>query len=184
MDRERWQKVDRVFKSALELPSGERAAFVEHACGGDEGLRAEVLSLVEHDREASLLERPAVEEATRLLAEEDERALAFAGKMFGPYRVVSRLGAGGMGEVHLAVHERTGRKVALKLLPEHFAGDASRVQRFQQEARAVLRLNHPNIVTVYDIEQEGGSSVIASEYIEGETLRARLARGPLPPAEA
>ncbi|HEX8335854.1 MAG TPA: protein kinase, partial [Pyrinomonadaceae bacterium] len=81
-------------------------------------------------------------------------------------------------------HERTGRKVALKLLPDHFAGDESRVQRFRQEAHAVLRLNHPNIVTVYDIEQAGDQSLIASEYIEGETLRARLSRGPLAPAEA
>src|SRR4051794_17854284 len=103
MDRERWQKVDRVFKSALELPAGERADFVERACGGDEALRAEVLSLIEHDREASLLERPAVEEATRLLAEEGERERALAGKTFGPYRVVSRLGVGGMGEVYLAI---------------------------------------------------------------------------------
>ncbi|HKG13610.1 MAG TPA: protein kinase [Pyrinomonadaceae bacterium] len=184
MSPERWQKVDRVFKSALELPTEERAAFVERACAGDAELRAEVSSLIEHDREASLLERPAAEEATRLLAEEGEREHAPAGKTFGPYRVVSRLGAGGMGEVHLAVHERTGRRVALKLLPARHTGDEQRVRRFQQEARAVLALNHPNIVTVYDIEQSGGEFVIASELIEGETLRARVSRGPLAPAEA
>jgi serine/threonine protein kinase/Tol biopolymer transport system component len=184
MDRERWRQVDGIFKSALELPTGERAAFVERACAGDEELRAEVLSLVEHDREASLLERPAVEEATRLLAAEGERERSLAGKTFGPYRVVSRLGAGGMGEVHLAVHERTGRKVALKLLPARHTSDEQRVRRFQQEARAVLALNHPNIVTVYDIEQSDGEFVIASELIEGETLRARVSRGALAPSEA
>jgi len=184
MNRERWQKVDRVFKSALELPTEERAAFVERACAGDAELRAEVLSLIGHDREASLLERPAVEEAARLIAEEGERGRALAGRAFGPYRVVSRLGAGGMGEVHLALHERTGRKVALKLLPARHAGDEQRVRRFRQEARAVLALNHPNIVTVYDIEQSDGEFVIASELIEGETLRARVSRGPLAPAEA
>jgi serine/threonine protein kinase/Tol biopolymer transport system component len=184
MNPERWRQIDTIFKSAIELPSGERAAFVERACEGDEALREEVLSLVAHDQRGGTLGAPGVEEATRLLAAERERAQSLAGHVVGAYRVVSRLGAGGMGEVHLAVHERTGRKVALKLLPDHFAGDASRVQRFQQEARAVLRLNHPNIVTVYDIEQTGGSSVIASEYIEGETLRARLSRGPLAPAEA
>src|SRR5215207_585499 len=102
MDRERWQKVDRVFKSALELPTGECAAFVERACAGDERLRAEVLSLVEHDRETGMLGRPVVEEAVRLLAEGVERKRALAGKTFGPYRVVSLLGAGGMGEAHLA----------------------------------------------------------------------------------
>jgi Tol biopolymer transport system component len=184
MNRERWRQVDAIFKSALELPEGERAGFVERACGGDEGLRAEVLSLIEHDREASMLERPAAEEATRLLAAEAEKERSLAGKSFGPYRVVSRLGAGGMGEVHLALHERTGRKVALKLLPARHMGDVQRVRRFQQEARAVLALNHPNIVTVYDIEQSDGEFVIASELIEGETLRARMSRGPLAPSEA
>jgi serine/threonine protein kinase/Tol biopolymer transport system component len=184
MDRERWQKVDEIFKSALELPTEERAAFVGRACAGDEELRADVLSLIEHDREASMLERPAVEEATRLLAAEGERERSLAGKTFGPYRIVSRLGAGGMGEVYLAVHERTGRKVALKLLPARHTGDEQRVRRFQQEARAVLALNHPNIVTVYDIEQAGGEFVIASELIEGETLRARVSRGALAHSEA
>ncbi|MFL6255211.1 MAG: protein kinase domain-containing protein [Pyrinomonadaceae bacterium] len=184
MNPERWRQIDTIFKSAIELPSGERAPFVERACGEDEALREEVLSLVAHDQRGGTLGAPGVEDATRLLAAEREREQSLAGHVVGAYRVVSRLGAGGMGEVHLAVHERTGRKVALKLLPEHFTGDASRVQRFQQEARAVLRLNHPNIVTVYDIEQTGGSSVIASEYIEGETLRARLSRGPLAPPEA
>ncbi len=184
MDPERWRQIDTIFKSAVELPSDERAAFVERACGEDEALRAEVLSLVEHDRGGGTLGAPAVEEAARLLAAERERAESLAGQAVGAYRIVSRLGAGGMGEVHLAVHERTGRKVALKLLPDHFAGDEARVRRFRQEAHAVLRLNHPNIVTVYDIEQADGASVIASEYIEGETLRERCARGPLTPAEA
>ncbi|MCA1618015.1 MAG: protein kinase [Acidobacteria bacterium] len=184
MGPERWRQIDTIFKSALEVPAGERAAFIERACGEDEALRAEVLSLVAHDGRGGTLGAPAVEEAARLLAAERERAESLAGRTVGSYRVVSRLGAGGMGEVHLAVHERTGRKVALKLLPEHFAGDEARVRRFQQEARAVLRLNHPNIVTVYDIEQTNGVNVIASEYIEGETLRERLARGALAPAEA
>jgi hypothetical protein len=184
MDRERWRQIDGIFKAALELTDGERAAFVSRACGGDEELRAEVLSLIEHDREASLLERPAVEEAARLLAADAERGRSLEGKTFDPYRVLSRLGAGGMGEVHLAAHERTGRRVALKLLHARHTGDARRVRRFQQEARAVLALNHPNIVTVYDIEESGGEFVIASELIEGETLRARLSRGALAHAEA
>jgi eukaryotic-like serine/threonine-protein kinase len=184
VDRERWQKVDTIFKSALELPTEHRAAFVERACADDAGLREEVLSLIEHDRGTSPLERPAAEEASRLLAAEAERERSLAGKTFGPYRVISRLGAGGMGEVHLAAHERTGRKVALKLLRAHHARDEQRVRRFRQEARAVLALNHPNIVTVYDIEESGGDFVIASELIEGETLRARMSRGPLALADA
>ena len=183
MDPERWRQIDTLFKSALELPTGERAAFVERACAGDEALRAEVLALVAHDR-SGFLDEPLPGEAARVLVAESERSLSLAGHAVGPYRVVSRLGAGGMGEVYLAVHERNGRQVALKLLPPHHSLDEQRVRRFRQEARAVLRLNHPNIVTVYDIEQAGGRSVIASELIEGETLRARLARGPLAPAEA
>ncbi|HEX8188180.1 MAG TPA: serine/threonine-protein kinase, partial [Pyrinomonadaceae bacterium] len=184
MDAERWRQIDTIFKSAVGLPSGERAEFVERACGDDETLRAEVLSLIEHDRGGGTLGAPAVEEAARVFAAERERERSLAGRAVGAYRVVSRVGAGGMGEIYLAVHERTGRKVALKLLPDHFAGDEARVRRFRQEARAVLRLNHPNIVTVYDIEQTGAAGIIASEYIEGETLRERLSRGPLAPAEA
>jgi serine/threonine protein kinase/Tol biopolymer transport system component len=183
MSPERWRQIDTILKSAIELPSAERAAYVERACAGDEALRAEVLSLVAHDR-TGFLDEPLPEEAARVLAAESERALSLAGHTLGPYRVLSRIGAGGMGVIYLAVHERTGRRVALKLLPPHHALDEQRVRRFEQEARAVLRLNHPNIVTVYDIELTGTASVIASEYIEGETLRARLARGPLAPAEA
>jgi serine/threonine protein kinase/Tol biopolymer transport system component len=184
MDRERWRQIDSIFKSALELSSDERADFIKRACAGDEELCAEVESLIAHDREGDELEEPAFEEATRLLAAEAQKEQALAGKIVGPYRIVSRIGVGGMGEVYLAVHERTGRKVALKLLPAHHTRDEQRVRRFQQEARAVLALNHPNIVTVYDIEQADGASVIASEFIEGETLRARLSRGPLAAADA
>ncbi|MDT7808523.1 MAG: eukaryotic-like serine/threonine-protein kinase [Acidobacteriota bacterium] len=184
MDRERWRQIDSIFKSALELSSDERADFIKRACAGDEELCAEVESLIAHDREGDELEEPAFEEATRLFAAEAQKEQALAGKIVGPYRIVSRIGVGGMGEVYLAVHERTGRKVALKLLPAHHTRDEQRVRRFQQEARAVLALNHPNIVTVYDIEQADGASVIASEFIEGETLRARLSRGTLAAADA
>ena len=178
MHPERWRQIDTIFKSALEVPTGERQEFVARACGGDEELRREVESLIAYDR-SGFLDEPPAEEAARVLAAASERARSLAGQTVGPYRILSRLGAGGMGEVHLAVHERNGRKVALKLLPPHLTPDEQHVRRFRQEARAVLRLNHPNIVTVYDIEQLGDASVIASEFIEGETLRARLARGPL-----
>src|SRR6185295_7253822 len=90
------------------------------------------------------------------------------------YRVISKLGAGGMGEVWLAEDTRLGRKAALKLLPAEFTGDADRLLRFEQEARAVSALNHPNIVTVYDVGEAAQGRFIATEFVEGQTLRQRL----------
>jgi eukaryotic-like serine/threonine-protein kinase len=183
MDAERWRQIDTIFKSALEVPTGERGEFVERACGEDEELLKNVLSLVARDGSEGLTANSdAAEEAARILAA--ARGDELTGASVGPYRILEKLGEGGMGVVYRAADTRLGRAVALKLLPDHFAGDEARVRRFRQEAHAVLRLNHPNIVTVYDIEQTGTASVIASEYIEGETLRARLVSGPLAPAEA
>src|SRR5437016_3128133 len=90
------------------------------------------------------------------------------------YRILQQLGAGGMGEVYLAEDTRLGRKVALKLLPAEFTKDADRVRRFEQEARAASALNHPNIITIYDIAQADGIHFIATEFVEGETLRQRM----------
>jgi len=182
MDRERWQQVDTIFKSALEREPVERARFLDEACAGDAALREEVESLIAHDETASFMETPASDDAARLLAADETDALA--GQIIGSYQILEKIGAGGMGEVFLALHAKTKRKVALKLLPAHFAGDEQRVRRFQQEAHAVLALNHPNIVTVYDIEHAGDTHLIASELIEGETLRCRMARAPLNLPEA
>src|SRR5256714_5935031 len=113
-----------------------------------------------------------------------EHGHSLAGQTVGPYKLIEKIGAGGMGEVYLALHQRTARKVALKILPARFTGDEQRVRRFRQEAQAVLALNHPGIVTVYDIEQIGDMHVIASELIEGETLRERARREPLKLTEA
>lgn len=100
-------------------------------------------------------------------------------KQLGHYRLLSRLGAGGMGEIHLAEDSRLGRKVALKILPAEFVADADRVRRFEQEARAVSALNHPNILVIYEIGKERGIHFIATEFIEGETLRQKLSEGRL-----
>jgi serine/threonine protein kinase len=109
-----------------------------------------------------------------------DRAADMQGRTIGHYKIVSAIGAGGMGEVYLATDTRHGRQVALKLLPDHLVKDPERVRRFQQEARAVLALNHPNIVTVYEIGQaEDGTQYIASELVKGQTLRARMAGAPL-----
>src|SRR5262245_27658153 len=95
------------------------------------------------------------------------------------YRVIDKLGAGGMGEVYLAEDTRLDRKVALKLLPVQFTQDADRVRRFIQEAKAASALNHPNIITIFEIGQTDGRHYITTEFIEGETLRQKLSRGPL-----
>ena len=100
-------------------------------------------------------------------------------KQLGHYRLLSRLGAGGMGEIHLAEDSRLGRKVALKILPTEFVADADRVRRFEQEARAVSALNHPNILVIYEIGKERGVHFIATEFIEGLTLRQKLEEGKL-----
>jgi serine/threonine protein kinase len=139
MDPERWQQIDQLFHSALNCEPAARATFLQQACIADEALRREVESLVEsHEESDGFIEEPAIDLAAELLARRAE-ALA-AGQTVGPYKIVSLLGEGGMGEVYLAQDERLGRQVALKLLPAQFTRDADRVRRFEQEARAVSAL--------------------------------------------
>jgi eukaryotic-like serine/threonine-protein kinase len=110
--------------------------------------------------------------------------MALTADRLGPYEIVSALGAGGMGEVYRARDSRLGREVAIKLLPTSFSSDANRLRRFEQEARAAAALNHPNILSVYDIGQQDGTPYIVSELLEGETLRERLRNGALPVRKA
>ncbi|MDT5268519.1 MAG: eukaryotic-like serine/threonine-protein kinase [Acidobacteriota bacterium] len=184
MTPERYHKIGELFHEALELEADERAAFLNRACAGDAELRREIESLIRsHEGGGGVIDEPALDVAAELFAG-DSNGQVEGQTLAGRYRVLSLLGAGGMGRVYLAEDAELGRRVALKLLPEHLTHDAEQVRRFRQEARAASALNHPNIITVYGIEEVDGSSVIASEYIEGETLRERLSRGPLPPAEA
>src|SRR5512135_2195736 len=103
-----------------------------------------------------------------------------AGARLGPYEILGPIGAGGMGEVYRARDPRLGREVAIKVLPATFSQDADRLRRFEQEARAAGVLNHPGITAVYDIGSEDGAPYIVGELLEGETLRQRLATGPVP----
>ena len=177
MDTQRWQKVSDLFEAALECAPEERLALLARDAGGDEELREEVESLLAaHDPD--FMSTPVA-----VLAPDGERALA-SGQSFGQYRDVAPLGEGGMGEVYLAVDTRLRRKVALKLLPPAYTHDPERVRRFEREALAASALSHPNIVTIYDIGEVDGRHFIAAEYVEGETLRGRLRRGPLAQAEA
>src|SRR6266487_3051922 len=176
MKAERWKQVNDLFQSAVERASGERAAFLQAACHGDEGLRREVDSLLtSYERAENFIELPAFEVAPELVT--NERAGALVGRVIGHYRIESLIGVGGMGEVYLAQDERLGRKAALKLLPDSLITDETQLSRFKNEARTASSLNHPNILTVYEIGAEGNRQFIATEFIEGMTLRASLACG-------
>src|SRR5882762_8836570 len=179
----RLQTVEEIFHAALEQDSDDVAQFLETACEGDELLRREVESLLaSHKRAGSFIETSTAGVATRII--ENSQADLLVGQTFGHYKISKRIGSGGMGEVYLATDVTAGRKAALKLLPMRFTGDASRLKRFQQEARAVVALNHPNILTVYEIGEDHSTYYIASELIEGETLRQRLTRGGMEVGEA
>src|SRR5438067_6585010 len=176
MKAERWKQVNDLFQSAAERAPEERAAFLDEACHGDEGLLREVESLLgSYERAENFIESPAFEVAPELLT--NDRPGALVGELIGHYRIASLIGVGGMGEVYLARDERLGRKVALKLLPERLTVDETQLSRFKTEARSASALNHPNILTVYEIGAEGNRQFIATEFIEGMTLRASLACG-------
>jgi serine/threonine protein kinase len=176
MDAQHWQQVDKIFQTAMELNAYERARFLDEACSGDQRLRSAIDALLSADEQGwALLEKPAFEAAADLLAE-DQPELS-VGERLGHYNILGLLGAGGMGQVYLAEDTRLGRKVALKLLPASFTRSASRLRRFRQEARAASALNHPNILTIYDICEIEGRHLIATEYVEGRSLRQRLKEG-------
>jgi serine/threonine protein kinase/tetratricopeptide (TPR) repeat protein len=182
MDKERWQLIERTYHAALEREGEARSAFLDEACAGDEELRREVEGLVSHDCPASsFIESPALEIAAREMAndplDQEQSEISnspAAPQRIGPYKLLAPLGRGGMGEVHLALDTRLNRKVAIKLLPAAFTTDAERLRRFEQEARAASALNHPNILTIYEIGQHDSLHFMVTEFIEGETLRQRI----------
>jgi eukaryotic-like serine/threonine-protein kinase len=183
MKPELWQRITDLFDEAMTRGPKERIAFLEEACEGDRDLRKQVERLVKsHEKSSDFLESSAFADAPQLLT--DDRASASVGELIGHYRIGSLIGIGGMGEVYLARDERLGRKVALKLLPERLTADETQLSRFKTEARAASALNHPNILTVYEIGAEGSRQFIATEFIEGLTLRASLARGRIKPHAA
>jgi eukaryotic-like serine/threonine-protein kinase len=176
MTTDRWQQINDIFQSATECAPEERVSFLAAACHGDEGLHRQVTSLIaSFERAENFIESPAFEDVPELLT--DDRGDALIGELIGHYRIESFIGAGGMGEVYRARDERLGRKVALKLLRERLTADETELSRFKAEARMASALNHPNIVTVHDIGALGNRQFIATEFIEGTTLRASLARG-------
>jgi serine/threonine protein kinase len=174
MTPERWQQIKPLFHAALGHERAQRAAFLAQACATDGPLRHEVESLLaSHEQAESFIETPASDVAAALLAE-DQPGLV-TGQILGHFRIAGVLATGGMGEVYLADDTRLGRKIALKLLPPQFTINADRVRRFEQEARAASALNHPNIVTIHEIGQTESHHFIATEFVEGETLREHMA---------
>ncbi|MEK6405373.1 MAG: protein kinase [Acidobacteriota bacterium] len=173
MTPERYQQIDKVFQTAIEREPTERAAFLDQACASDPSLRGEVEALLNsYENAGSFIEAPVFEAAAELVVDSGTDSLV--GSAIGPYKIIAQLGAGGMGVVYLAFDSRLGRRIALKLLPSHLTKDEQRLRRFHQEARAASALNHPNIVTIFEIGRAGARPFIATEYIEGETLRQRL----------
>ena len=174
MNADRFKQIDELFDAALDLPEAEREAFLIEKAEGDEELINEVLSLLKAARQSeNFLNKSAMNVAAKNLAA--ERAAApeanLLGRKIGTYKIEAQLGSGGMGEVYLASDEKLRRKVALKILPPEYTSSDERVKRFQLEARAISALNHPNIVTIYDVGTSEGINYIATEYVEGKTLR-------------
>ncbi len=178
MNPTQWQRVKPIFQAALERPASARAAYLVEACAGDEELLQEVEALLAaHEDTSEFIAKPAVAEALPNLSQDTTELPA--GQKLGGYEIQRKIGAGGMGEVYLARDSRWGRPVALKVLPVSLTRDTDRVRRFQQEARAASALNHPNILTIYEVGSENGVDFIATEYIAGKTLRDLLKTGSL-----
>ncbi|MDT5271669.1 MAG: eukaryotic-like serine/threonine-protein kinase [Acidobacteriota bacterium] len=174
MRAERFGRIDDILGAALEREEGARPAFLDSACAGDDELRSEVESLLAaHGRAVNFIESNALEVLARAAARRAEPDRV--GRSLGPYKILSPLGAGGMGEVYLAEDVRLNRRVALKLLPAAFTDDPERVRRFEREAHAASALNHPNIVTIHEVGEWDGVHFIATEFVEGRTLRSLIA---------
>jgi hypothetical protein len=181
MTSEQRERVRHIFEAALERSDAERRAWVTAETSADAVVQEEVLSLLEHhDRAGKFLAEPVVERMPDLLAEE---ATLVEGATLGPYQIVKELGRGGMGRVFLASDTRLGRQVALKALAPHLTRDPKQRERLRREARAAASLSHPGICAVYSLEEFDGELYIASELIDGDTLRAEIASGRRPSAD-
>jgi serine/threonine protein kinase len=184
MTLERWQQIKGVLAAALELQSDQRTAYVLNACSGDDTLRREVESLLAHEEKTtSFLEAATLEAAAKVFYETQGPSLM--GRRVGCYQVLSLIGAGGMGEVYRVHDTKLGRDVAMKVLPSNLIHNSELLARFQREARMLAALNHPNIATIYGLEDFDSVHCLVMELVPGDTLAERIRRrGPLPIKEA
>jgi eukaryotic-like serine/threonine-protein kinase len=192
MTPERWATIERLYHAALEHDADRRETLLREACAGDDHLREEVESLLRYGDKAQAGDFPRTSEAAGLTAQlsavasvvrrlhEPPAPGGFVGRSFGPYEATTLIAAGGMGEVYRAADRRLDRTVAIKILPEHLAADPERRERFGREARIVGTLNHPHICSLYDIGVQDGVPYLVMEFVDGETLEARIRRGPVP----
>jgi serine/threonine protein kinase/tetratricopeptide (TPR) repeat protein len=178
MTPERWRQVEEIFNTALEHTGEERESYLTRACAEDPSLRAEVERLLaSYEKASGFIEEPPFK--IKKSTPEEKQKSSLLGASVGHYKIIGSLGSGGMGEVYLGQDTRLNRKVALKLLPLEMTED-DRLRRFEQEARAISALNHPNIVTIFEIGQSDLGRFIAIEYIEGKTLRSLVGNGGRP----
>lgn len=180
MNQERWKQIDELFDAALDLPEAEREAFLSEKTNGDDELKNKLLKLLKATTTADFMEKSAMGIAARNLADEKTIVIErnFIGQNLGTYRIEKQIGAGGMGEIYLATDEKLNRQVALKILPAEYTTNDERLKRFEMEARAISALNHPNIVTIHDVGNESGVNFIATEYVEGKTIRELIGEKP------
>ncbi len=175
MSNAHWKNLKEIFEAAIALPPADRSAYLDRVCEGNDSLRQGVQSLIKsHEKSTNFVDKPAFQAAAEMLVERIDFA---PGQQVAHYKIVSLLGAGGMGQVYLAEDTKLHRKVSLKFLTSGLTEDRERLRRFEQEARAASALNHPNILTIHEIGEEAGHKFIATEFIEGETLRERLRSG-------
>ena len=172
MAEENWENLKEIFHAAVALPPNERAAFIAQSSKGDDSLRQSIESLLEsHEETNNFLDEPAYEAAAEMLI---DSAKLKDGQLVAHYKIISLLGEGGMGRVYLAEDTKLHRSVCLKFISNRFTSNPEWLQRFELEARAASVLNHPNILTIYEIGEAEGHPFIATEFIEGQTLRERL----------
>jgi serine/threonine protein kinase len=199
MAPERWRQIEELYLAAVALRGEERAALLAQA---NPDVRRKVEAMLGQQTGSKLMDWPAWanqpdlrREVESLIAAHEGGDTPFpnrpalgsgseevlkAGDKLGPYEVVARIGAGGMGEVYQARDTRLNRIVAIKILPSHLADSAESRERFEREARMIASLNHPHICTLHDVGHHGGMDYLVMEFLEGETLASRLGKGPLP----